>query len=86
MSKIFIRVVEGKCGGGKHKIGDTFEIDLDDAMTPQGICLGAFGSIFPYIMVLSCDGQFSWEEPKTKTRIHCPGKGIVLEIQKSKTE
>jgi len=86
MSKILVRVVGGKCQGGYHKIGDAFEIDYDDAMTPQGICLGAFGSIFPYIMILLCDGEFRWEETKTKTRISCPDpKGIVLEIEKSKT-
>ena len=27
MSKVLVRVVEGKCQGGYHKIGDTFEID-----------------------------------------------------------
>jgi len=86
MRKILVRVVGGKCPWGNHKIGDTFEIDYDDPMTPQGICLGAFGSILPSIMVLSCDGVFSWEETKTKTRIHCPDpKGIVLEIEKSET-
>lgn len=86
MSKILVRVIRGKCQDGYHKIGDTFEIDYDDPMTPQGICLGAFGSILPNIMVLSCDGVFSWEETKTKTRIHCPNpKGIVLEIEKSET-
>jgi len=86
MSKILIRVVRGKCQGGYHKIGEIFEIDYDDPMTPQGMCLGAFGSIFPYIMVLSCDGEFSWEKTKTKTRIHCPDpEGIILEIEKNKT-
>ncbi|MDH5770919.1 MAG: TIGR04076 family protein [Candidatus Bathyarchaeota archaeon] len=85
MSRILVRVVGGKCSRGYHKIGDTFEIDYDDATTPQGICLGAFGSIFPYIMVLLCDGEFFWSKTK-KTRIHCPDpKGIVLEIEKSKT-
>jgi len=34
MSKIVVRVVRGKCQGGYHKIGDTFEIDCDDPMTP----------------------------------------------------
>jgi uncharacterized repeat protein (TIGR04076 family) len=82
ISKILIRVVKGKCDGGYHKIGDTFEIDAEDPLTPQGICIDAFNSILPSIMVLSCDGNFSWEETKTKTRIHCPGKGIVLEIEK----
>jgi len=86
MRKILIRVVGGRCQDGYHKIGDTFEIDYDDPMTPQGMCLGAFGSIFPYIMVRSCDGEFSGEETKTKTRVHCPNpKGIVLEIEKNVT-
>ena len=84
MNKILARVVEGKCQGGYHKIGDTFEIDYDDALTPQGLCLGAFGSIYPYIMILLGDGKFPWEEKKTKTRIQCPDpKGIVLEIEKT---
>ncbi len=86
MSKILIRVVGGKCQGGYHKIGDIFEIDYDDALTPPGICIGAFASIIPYLMVLSCDGEFTWEEDtKTKTKIHCPDpEGIVLEIERSK--
>jgi len=37
MSKISVRVVEGKCQGGYRKIGDTFEIDYDDPVTPPGI-------------------------------------------------
>ena len=36
MSKISVRVVEGKCQGGYRKIGDTFEIDYDDPVTPPG--------------------------------------------------
>lgn len=58
MSKILVRVIRGKCQDGYHKIGDTFEIDYDDPMTPQGICLGAFGSILTDIIVLSRDGVF----------------------------
>jgi len=83
ISKILVRVVGGKCQGGYHKIEDMFEIDYDDPLTPQGMCLDAFASILPYVMVLSCDGEFSWEETKTKIRVHCPDpKGIVLEIEK----
>ena len=85
MSNILVRVVGGKCQGKIHNIGDTFEIDYNNAKTPQGICLGAFGPIFPYIMILLGDGEFRWEETKTKTRIGCADpKGIVLEIEKSK--
>ena len=86
MSKILVRVVGGRCQGGRHKIGETFEIDYDDPMTPQVICLYAFGSIFPYIMILLNNGEFHWEETKTKTTIQCPDpKGITLEIEKKET-
>ena len=37
MSKISVRVVEGKRQGEYRKIGDTFEIDYDDPVTPPGI-------------------------------------------------
>ena len=69
------------------QIGDTFEIDYDDTLTPEGVCIGAFAAILPYVTVLSCDGEFPWEkETKTKTTIHCPDpEGIVLEIEKSET-
>ena len=84
MSKILVKVVRGKCQGGYHRIGDIFEIDYDDALTPQGMCLGAFGSVFPYIMILLGDGEFRWEEKtKTKTRVSCGDpKGIILEIER----
>jgi uncharacterized repeat protein (TIGR04076 family) len=84
MSKILVKVVGGKCQGGYHRIGDTFEIDYDDALTPQGMCLGAFNSVLPCIWVLLCDGEFRWEEKtKTKTRVACGDpKGIILEIER----
>lgn len=80
-----MKVVKGKCQGGYHKIGDLWEIDYDDAMTPEGMCFGAFGAVFPYIMILLGDGVFRWEdtEIKTRTRISCADpKGIVLEVKK----
>ena len=86
MSKILVKVVEGKCQGGYHKIGDTWEIDYNDAMTPEGMCLGAFGAVFPYVMMLVGNGEFPWEETeiKTKTRISCGDpKGIILEIERT---
>ena len=86
MGKILVRVVRGKCQGGYHKIGDTFEIDFDDPLTPQGLCLYAFGSIFPYIMILLNGGEFRWEKAKTRTTIQCPDpRGITLEIEKMET-
>jgi uncharacterized repeat protein (TIGR04076 family) len=83
VSKILVKVVKGICQGGYHPIGETWEIDVDNAMTPEGICLGAFGAILPYVMILVGNGEFPWEEtvPKTKTQISCGDpKGIILEI------
>lgn len=81
MSKITVTVVDGICQGGYHKVGDIFEIDYADALTPKGMCLGAFGSVFPYIMILLGDGKFRWEKTTSKTRVHCADpKGIILEI------
>ena len=45
--------------------------------------MGAWGAIFPYVMVLDMDGEFSWEDVPTKIKIHCPDpEGIVLEVEK----
>jgi len=83
ISKVLVKVVGGKCQGGQHKKGDTFEIDYENPMTPQGMCFGAFGAVFPYINILLGNGEFRWEKTKTKTRIPCADpKGIILEIER----
>lgn len=80
MAKIIVTVIEGKCQGGHHQVGDRFEIE---SRTPHGMCLGAWGSIYPFVIVLRCGGEFPWEDVKTKARIHCPDpKGIILEVEK----
>ena len=78
-----VKVVDGECLGGHHKIGDKWEIE---SLTPHGMCLGAWGAVFPYVMVLDMKGEFSWEEIPTKIRIHCPDpKGITLEVEKTES-
>jgi uncharacterized repeat protein (TIGR04076 family) len=82
MSKIVVTVVEGKCQGGNHRIGDKWEFEW---LTPQGICLGAWGAIFPYVMALNYGGGISWTDGPLKEKIHCPDpKGVVLEVEKIK--
>ena len=78
-----VTVVDGKCQGGHHHVGDGWEIE---SFTPGGMCLGAWEAIFPYVMALDLDGEFSWEEVPTKIKIHCPDPiGITLEIKKMET-
>ena len=78
--KAVVRVVDGKCAGGFHKIGDTYKIS---ATTPKGMCLAALGVVAPFIGILHCSGEFPWTDERTKTRVHCPDPdGIVLEVEK----
>lgn len=77
---VVVTVVWGKCQGGHHQVGDRWEIE---SLTPGGMCLGAWGSVSPCVMVLDMGGEFSWEEIPTKIKIHCPDpKGIVLEVER----
>ena len=78
--KAIVRVVEGKCSGGFHKVGDTYKIG---AITPKGMCLAALGVVIPFIGILQCGGKFPWSDKGTKTRVHCPDpEGIILEVEK----
>jgi len=64
-----VTVVEGECQGGYHKNGDSWTIE---SVTPEGMCLGAWGSVYPCVMALDLEGRLSWEEDPSKIRIHCP--------------
>ena len=75
-----VTVVGGVCQGGHHRVGDNWEIE---SLTPGGMCLGAWGAVFPYVMALDMGGEFSWEEVPTKLRISCPDpEGITLEVER----
>ena len=63
-----VESVAGKCNQG-HRVGQEFIIG---AWTPKGICLSAFGSIYPAIRVLQYNGFFPWDEDPNVTYIPCP--------------
>jgi len=70
LSKIVVTVVGGECQGEHHQIGDSWEFE---SFTPQGMCLGAWGAILPYVI----RGHLK------KEKVHCPDpKGIILEIDR----
>jgi uncharacterized repeat protein (TIGR04076 family) len=78
--KAKVRVIDGKCSGGFHKVGGTYEIG---ATTPKGMCLAAFGVVAPFLGILHCNGEFPWSNNGTKIRVHCPDpEGIIIEIKK----
>lgn len=76
-----ITVKSGTCQGGHHKPGDRFVVDWE---TPEGLCLGAWDAIAPYIMTLLCGGDFPWESEPGYAEIHCPDPvGITLELKRT---
>ena len=75
-----ITVHGGKCQGRNHKIGQEFIVE---GTTPEGMCLGAWNAIAPYLTALLYGGTFPWEKELGHTLIHCPDpKGITLELKR----
>ncbi|OQX26158.1 MAG: hypothetical protein BWK80_11915 [Desulfobacteraceae bacterium IS3] len=78
--RIRITVISGKCQGNIHEIGQEFFVEKT---TPQGICLGAWNSIAPYITALLLGGDLPSVKEKGVMKVHCPDtKGITLEIRR----
>ena len=63
----------GKCPAG-HKVGDQFIVG---GHTPGGICMGAFGSLLPFIMTLRFGGSFPWESNPDEGTFCCPDPEVV---------
>ncbi|HOP06670.1 MAG TPA: TIGR04076 family protein [candidate division Zixibacteria bacterium] len=63
----------GKCPAG-HKVGDEFIVGRH---TPAGICLGAFGSLLPFITTLRYGGSFPWEKTEGEGTFCCPDPKVV---------
>jgi uncharacterized repeat protein (TIGR04076 family) len=77
---IRITIKGGKCQGNINEIGRVFIVENT---TPQGMCLGAWNAVSPYVTALRFGADFPWEEEKGYALIHCPDpKGITLEIKR----
>ena len=72
---------KGTCKQG-HKVGDTW-LFRDDAM-PGGLCLGAFGFLYPYIKTLMYDGSFPWATEYDCDVLPCPDpeNTVMFEIKR----
>lgn len=62
-----------KCPNG-HQVGDEFVVGRK---TPGGICMGAFGALFPYITALRCGGSFPWEKTEGRGTFCCPDPNVL---------
>ena len=75
-----VTVVGGKCQGDHHQVGDSWTIE---SVTPEGMCLGAWGSVYACVKALDFGGGFSKEEDPSKIRISCPNPiGITLLVER----
>ena len=61
------------CPAG-HKVGDVFIVGRH---TPAGMCLGAFGSLLPFISTLRYGGSFPWEKIEGEGTFCCPDPKVV---------
>jgi uncharacterized repeat protein (TIGR04076 family) len=77
---IKVKSRKGHCEAG-HKVGDQW---LVGEKTPEGICIFAFSSLFPFITPLMYGGSFPWEKDPDKTTVACPDPDnpVVFEIRR----
>jgi uncharacterized repeat protein (TIGR04076 family) len=61
------------CPAG-HKVGDQWIIER---YTPEGMCLGAFNSLLPFITTLRFGGSFPWEKIPDSGTFCCPDPEVV---------
>ncbi|MFC1820331.1 TIGR04076 family protein [Thermodesulfobacteriota bacterium] len=82
---VAVKVVsqKGTCAQG-HKVGDEWLIK--DYMTPAGICMGAFDSIFLVAAVMVFDGKFPWSSDPDTTEVACSDaeNPVVFEVRRLK--
>lgn len=82
---VSIKVVsqKGHCAMG-HKVGD--EWIVKGYSSPGGICMGAFGSIFPVVGVMAFDGKYPWSPDPDIESVACADakNPVVFEVRRLK--
>ena len=80
MTPVRIVVKDGECQGKIHRVGQVFTVR---GTTPEGMCLGAWNAVAPYLTALGYGGNFPWEKEEGVATIHCPDpNGITLELRR----
>ena len=84
---VSIKVVsqKGYCAMG-HKVGDEWVIN--GYSTPGGICMGAFGAIFPIVGVMAFDGKFPWAKDPDCEAVACADaqNPVIFEVRRLRKE
>lgn len=78
--RVSVHSVHGTCHQA-HKVGQEFIIGR---WSPKGICMSAFGSIYPAIRVLQYGGSFPFEKNPNAAHIPCPDaeNQVVFRIER----
>lgn len=75
MKKVKLTILESKCRGNYHKIGDIFIVE--DICPP--ICHELWQSIYPSVYTLLNNGELDYENIRAKKfEMRCPDNGRVL--------
>ncbi len=84
---VSIKVIsqKGYCAMG-HKVGD--EWIIKGYTTPESICMGAFGTIFPVVGVMAFNGKYPWSKDPDRERVACPDaeNPVVFEVRRLRKE
>ena len=79
---VLVRIVsqKGTCVE-EHRVGEEWVIGNK---TPEGICLGAFDTLYSYARVLMFGGSFPWETDPDVTTVACPDaeNPVVFELRR----
>jgi len=80
--EVLVKVIsqKGTCAA-EHKAGDEWVIGRK---TPEGICLAAFGALFPNARVLMFGGSFPWATGPDVATAACPDaeNPVVFELRR----
>ena len=81
-SLVRVKVIsqKGSCEAG-HKVGDEW---LVGEKAPEGMCIFALASLFPFMPPLMFGGAFPWEKDPDKTTVACPDgeNPVIFEISR----
>ena len=79
--KVKVISQKGACAAG-HKVGDEWVIK--DDLTPAGMCLYAFNSLFPATQVMAFGGILPWEPNPDVATVACTnaGNAVVFELRR----
>lgn len=78
--KLTISSAQGTCSAG-HRVGDSWTLE---SKTPEGLCTGAFNSLFGAYRVMRYGGVLPWCQDQDVAYVACPDAAnpVVFEVRR----